>query len=414
MRLQFIGIIMILLLCNTLSIGQENEKNKSALKIFIDCEYCDFDFIREEIPFVNYVNDYKEADVHILITSRETGSGGRECSSIFIGEKQFEGKNDTLLFYSKQTDTEDDFRIRIVKILKIGLMPYVAKTSQIDNISINYKDQKESYALIDKWNYWVFRTNLSGFINGEKSSKSFSYNAGIRAQRITEAWKIRSSWGYSYDENKFIIKEEQDPIISISRSWSIEALIVKSIGRHWSAGVVMDAGASTYRNLKNKLELSPALEFNIFPYSESTRKELRFLYNIGYEKVWYRNETIYNKFKENLIQQSLRITLDLKQPWGNSQVYVQGSQFFHDLSKYHVDLKMDLSVRLFKGFSLFAHGGYSRIHDQISIPKEDISIEEILLQRRELETQYSFWGGVGFEYTFGSMYNNIVNPRFGE
>jgi hypothetical protein len=59
------------------------------------------------------------------------------------------------------------------------------------------------------------------------------------------------------------------------------------------------------------------------------------------------------------------------------------------------------------------HGGLSVIHDQLSLPKGEVEIEDLLLRRRQLETQYSYWFMVGFEYAFGSIYNNIVNPRFG-
>ncbi len=38
--------------------------------------------------------------------------------------------------------------------------------------------------------------------------------------------------------------------------------------------------------------------------------------------------------------------------------------------------------------------------------------EQILLKKKELETQYSYYSQVGLTYTFGSIYNNVVNPRF--
>jgi len=40
------------------------------------------------------------------------------------------------------------------------------------------------------------------------------------------------------------------------------------------------------------------------------------------------------------------------------------------------------------------------------------SLEEILLRRRELETSYYYYFSIGLSYTFGSIYNNVVNPRF--
>ena len=110
---------------------------KDALKIFIDCNYCDKDFIRNEITFVNYVRDSKEAQLHILITEQYTGSGGKEYSLFFIGQKEFNNMYDTLKFYTKVDDTDDEIRQNLVKILKIGLMRYAAKTPLYDKISIN-------------------------------------------------------------------------------------------------------------------------------------------------------------------------------------------------------------------------------------------------------------------------------------
>jgi hypothetical protein len=76
----------------------------SAPKVFIDCDYCDLDFIRTEMAFVNYVRERKEAQVHALITTQETGSGGTEFTMTLIGQQKFEGMADTLKFVSKQTD----------------------------------------------------------------------------------------------------------------------------------------------------------------------------------------------------------------------------------------------------------------------------------------------------------------------
>jgi len=79
-----------------------------AIKIFLDCNSCDKDFIRTEITFVNYVRDRTQADVHVLITTQETGSGGKEYSLTFIGQNAFENKNDTLHFTTKPSATSDE------------------------------------------------------------------------------------------------------------------------------------------------------------------------------------------------------------------------------------------------------------------------------------------------------------------
>ena len=50
-------------------------QRENAIRVFIDCFYCDINYIREEIPYVNYVRDVKEAQVYILETRELTGSG---------------------------------------------------------------------------------------------------------------------------------------------------------------------------------------------------------------------------------------------------------------------------------------------------------------------------------------------------
>ncbi|MBI5325982.1 MAG: hypothetical protein HZB41_12040, partial [Ignavibacteriae bacterium] len=58
------------------------------------------------------------------------------------------------------------------------------------------------------------------------------------------------------------------------------------------------------------------------------------------------------------------------------------------------------------------YGGFSMIHDQLYLPKEGATLEEILLRRKALETTYSYFVSFGLSYTFGSVYSNVVNPRF--
>jgi hypothetical protein len=53
------------------------------------------------------------------------------------------------------------------------------------------------------------------------------------------------------------------------------------------------------------------------------------------------------------------------------------------------------------------------VHNQLSIPKGDYSIEDVLLERAELETQFTYFASIGLSYSFGSIYNNVVNSRFG-
>jgi hypothetical protein len=75
-----------------------------APNIFIDCWYCDVDYIRTEIKFVNYVIDRKDADIHILFTREQTASGGREYTLTFLGKNHFAGINDTVYIRPQKLD----------------------------------------------------------------------------------------------------------------------------------------------------------------------------------------------------------------------------------------------------------------------------------------------------------------------
>ena len=72
-----------------------------------------------------------------------------------------------------------------------------------------------------------------------------------------------------------------------------------------------------------------------------------------------------------------------------------------------------MSLRIARGLSLNFEGSVSRVRDQLSLPRRDASPEEVLLRLRELQSDYELSFDIGIRYSFGSIFNNIVNPRFG-
>jgi hypothetical protein len=407
-------LFVILVPCLYSQTDQERieELKKKAPNIFIDCDFCDLDYIRTEITFVNYVWDRKEAQVHILVTRLRTGSGGWEYTISFIGQKEFEGMDNTLKYYISKDDTGDDIRKGLVRVLKKGLMPYVANTPIADLVSISFKEEVKPTDVEDKWDFWVFSASLSGFFDGEKTSKYASVYGSFSANRTTPEWKINMSLNANYYKNNY--KIEETTLSSSSESRSFYALIVKSIGNHWSVGGYLSASHSTYSNLELRINPAPAIEYNVFPYSQSTRKQLRFLYRLGYSYNDYIEETVYGKTSESLWRGSLSVTLELKERWGEISTTLTGFHYLHDFNKSSLDLYSELSLRLFKGLRLNLWGGYSAIHDQLFLPRGEATQEEILLRRRELETTYRYYFSVGFSYSFGSIFSNVVNPRFGD
>lgn len=394
---------------DTLQVKHGNEEEK--LNVFMDCRRCDIDFIRTQVNYVNYVIDRKDADIHVLVTKQRTGSSGREYTLTFLGLNKFAGINDTINYYTMQYDTFDDIRKKMVQYLDLGLVRYISHTSLADNVRIKYSLNFEKLEPEDKWDNWVFRTNLRGSFNGQEANNSSFINLSLRADRITEEWKIRLSLSARYNEYNY--SYEDDSHSSYSRGQNANAFVAKSMTNHWSIGASFGLHSSTYSNIMAGFYASPTVEYNVFPYSESTFHELRLQYRVGLNSVKYYEQTVYDKFEDTLYKQALEVVLEIKKPWGTVESSIEGSHYFFDFSKNQLRLYAELSLRVFKGFSLDLSGGYSMIHDQLGLPKRDVTQEELLLARRQLATQFRYWASVGFGYTFGSIYNNIVNPRFG-
>jgi len=412
-RMNKTALTILSLMMGLYAYGQETENSadtlrKDALNVFMEAR----DYIRKEIPYINYLRDIKDADVYIISTNQPTGSGGYERTYYLVGQHEFAGKRDTVSFTTAPDETEDGWRQKDIATLKMGLMPYVAKTPLSKYISISFTEPLSETVSTDQWDSWVFSPSVDAYLRGEKSYKSSYISANINANRITENWKINLGAYYAFSKDSYEIEEEI--ISSDFNSSFFNSLVVKSISDHWSVGGSLNLRASSYNNLDFKSQLMPGIEYDLFPYSESTRRQLRFLYQVGHSYVNYTDTTIYDRMEEHLWLHSLEIAYQVVQKWGSIDVNIGYSNYLHDWSKNSLDFGGFISLRIAKGLSVHLFGNYSIIHDQLGLVKGGVSPEEVLLRRKELETQYSYRTSIGLSYTFGSIYNNVVNPRFGD
>jgi hypothetical protein len=109
--------------------------------------------------------------------------------------------------------------------------------------------------------------------------------------------------------------------------------------------------------------------------------------------------------------QRLAVSLDLTQQWGTIYTGVKSTNFIDNFSQYRVTFDTQLSLRLAEGLSIQLYGSAALIQDQISLAKSDLNTTTVLLQGRQLPTSFSYWAYLGINYTFGSIYNSIVNTR---
>jgi len=399
--------MLFFLQCNV--VAQDNNK----LKLYIEGSGIDYNYIRREVKFVDFVRDRQQSDVHLLVTRRRAGGSGNEYTFFFNGRGAFEREKDTLFYYTRGIDSDEKERIGFVRTLKRGLFSFVNRTRLAPYFDIVYEDTEDEGADIvidDPWDFWVFSIELDGNLSGESQRETYAVNTSLNAERITKEWKIQFHGSLGYNQDNYDYEDEK--YSSISRSKYASANFIKSLGDHFGVGLFNYYYSSTYRNIKNLYSVTPAIEYNFYPYGESSTREITLSYRLSNEWNNYFEETIYSRWSEFIVEQEILFNLEFKKEWGEVDFRMNYNNKIDDFSRNRFQIRGKISLKLFEGVGIYVSGGYSQIHNQYSIPKSELSLDELLLQRRELATQYEFYGNFGVSYTFGSIYNNIVNPRF--
>lgn len=410
MRVQ-IKILLLALICLDLA-AKENVKDirSEPLKVYYDGGGSLFSFLRNDINFVRFVRDPLDAQILLQINSQSTGDGGKKFSLYFTGQKYFEGINDTLITTVPAIKSDVERYNEIVRVVKLGLVSYINKTpynkylNVVSQISVPKEPEK------DKWDSWVFSIGLNGSVEGEESKKEIVWEADLDVDRVKEGSKIKINGNFSNELKEF--EEDNETSVNHKRNRSLSLLYVNSVSEHFSAGISGDVKSKTYENLCTGFNIAPAVEYNIFPYDESIRRNFTFLYRIGYSFNKYYQPTIYMKEKEDLFNQSLKIDYELKEIWGELNMYLAASNYLHDFNKNRIDFRTRVSFRLSGSFffDMLLYASY--VNDQLYLPSQEASLEDILLNQIELSTQYEYELKFGVRYTFGSIYNSVVNTRF--
>jgi hypothetical protein len=408
-------VIVLVLVCVVPSSAAAQNAN-GRLKVYLDCDNCFGDYIREEVDIVEYVRDPAEADVHIIISSSDTGSGGRERAVAFIGVGRFKGTDFKSRAISESGDSEDTQRQRLATAITIGLLNYLSSDGVKGGLTVEVEQASQpgqSGPVTDPWNFWVMSLQGSVAMTGEESSRELDLEAQFGADRITDDWKITMGVEVEHSREDFDL-DEDEPLRAERTQRDFDGLVARSLNDHWSLGGRASIESSTFENIAISSFVGPAVEYNLFPYSQYTRRQLRLGYAVGPYYARYREETLFFKTSEAMAQQQASVTLDQREPWGSLQAEVEYSTFLPDASLYRIQLEGDVTVRLARGLSLSIEGTTSRLRDQLSIPRRGVTPEEVLLRLRRLRSGYEYNLQIGLTYTFGSIFNTIVNPRFGQ
>ena len=438
-RQAFVGVVLIGALAIAADFARAqtvtaNPPATAALRVRLSCATCDLDFVKASIGFVEFTADATSADVDVLGT--EDGAE-RRWRLAFVGHGRFAGHDRVLSFSTAGFATAGDQRRELVRVLKLGLIEYAAHTPKgrdldvtirrppplqpavlvdIDgpDLDVTVRGLPEGPAALppgDGWNHWVFHINGDSAGTGEQASFSAAYNVSASANRLTEGWKLRVGGSRALDRSSFTVSEDET-IRSRLAAWNAEALVIRSAGAHLSVGVTASVAGSTFSNEKQVTRVAPGIEYDVFPYSESSRRSLTFQYTAGRSSYRYEAETVFGKLSEEVTQHAVNVALGLRQPWGQAGAMLMVTQQLTARDRTRATFLGNLNVRLTRNLALTGSGSYARIRDQFTLEKGEATEEEVLLRLRQLATGHRYAASVGLTFSFGALSNATVNPRF--
>jgi hypothetical protein len=400
-----ICLIVILLLLPCI-LKAQNQK----LNVFLNCQKskCFSDYIQTELNIVEFVRDQSSADILILITTNRNASGGTNYLIYFEGQNKFSTKIDTISFSIKQDATDDNMR----KKLSLGLLTYMDLHTDSDLVKISFPKNlaRQTTPKPDKWNNWIFGLGGNGRFSGESNRTNISLDGNFRGGRTTEKSKFSFN-SYFVQRTNIVVVDSNVNSVKVN-DYGFNSLFVKSFNNHWSLGGFVKGYHSIYQNIKFSKSIAPALEYSVFSVQDFNRKQFRWIYQAGLRDFDYLETTIFDRIEETLPYQQLTGILGFTQNWGNFSAEMSGYQYLNNLKRYRVSLEIDLSIRVASGLSLRFYGNGSQINNQLSLPKKKGEAADVLLGGRQLATTFSYNTSFGLNYTFGSVNNSIVNPRF--
>ena len=391
-----------------------------AIKVYLECrgetsQGCSSDFFVLELPYVSWTRDRLFADVQLLATTIRTGSGAFQYTVTALGRGRFDARADTAVVNTLPNESEDGVRRKLARTFTLLLLPYVRTTSAAANLRVVYDaptgaTQASPQSVKDKWNFFVLQVEANGFLSTESRQTSGSLFNDIRIRRVTEHSALRFGIFQSTRYSKFDI-DDTTTVSNTIRQGLFFVRGVKSLSSRVSIGALTNIGYSEFTNTKLVWRAAPVIEYNIFPWKQATSQQIAISYGVGPRYFRWTEPTIFGRSSEWRAQQELVVGTDLRKSWGSVNITTRYASFLPEVKKWNLSVNGNTSLNLVKGLQFNVGGGASLIRDQIFLSANGQTPEQILTQQRALASNYSLFVFTGLSYSFGSIYNNVVNPR---
>lgn len=385
----------------------------ARIRLFLDSPdgELDFDFLRRELPWVDWVRDRADAEVRVLLALRSTGSGGTE-GTFFVTRTHGGPATDTLRVFSAATDSDDANRRLIARALAALLARDLVERPEASRLEVRVAPPAATPAAPprDRWDHWVYKLGTNGYVNGEQTYRNAYLYSSLTASRVTERRKMGASLSQNYNSNRYDFGDGEI-LETFTRSWTLRGLYTHALSPRWSAGTSASVSSSSWSNVHSSLGVGPAIEFDLFPYAQSSSRSLTLGAQLYASHTRYEELTLYDKTEETLLRSELDVSLALRKSWGSLDWSGSANHYLHDTSKYRLSTYVNANLKLWRGLSIEGYAWAARTHDQLALRRGDATDTEVLTRQHQLATSYQYNGSFGISYRFGSIFDNVVNNR---
>lgn len=398
----------------------------SAPRLFLSCPgECFEDYLRQELSYFDFVRDPHLAGVlTVLVVRQPSGNGGERFTvslhraaappALALSGDPRPEPAPTRSFVGAPGATDHALRQALLQQILRLLQAELAgsKFEGAFELELRPRAAQTLDAVSDPWDFWVFAPELRANTEAESGRYFAQLSSSLNSWRITEESKLRLSAALTSSLSGYRL-EDGTRVRGTNTDWYGRALFALSLGRHWAAGSVAVASRSDYENTELHVHYAPLVEFNVFPYAESASQQLRVAYQLGPWVNWYQEANQAGVLRELRPYHALSLIADINQAWGSLQWIGQVNHFLDEPHLFRLSTGATVAMRIAEGLAFTLNGEAAYVRDLIGLRARSVSDTELLLDVAQLPTNYTAQIELGISYTFGSVFNTIVNPRFG-
>lgn len=389
-------------------------------RLYLSCpKTCFEDYLKQRLSYFDFVRDPYLSDYTLVVVRQPSGGGGERFSLTIEKTKPTPATSDApkplpSSCTTKPGASNDDARREVLALVLRALLVELAGTPHAAEFAVTLAErtQTELGAVEDPWNFWVIVPSINAWGEGASGYYGVYIVGALTVRRITETSKLRLKGSYARDLKGYRLEDGERVSGDVYGSYG-GALYAHSIGKHWALGATTTAKGDEWANLEVHVHGGPLIEYNVAPYTDNASRQLRFAYQVGAWANWYLEESVGDTMQEAHPYHALSVIAELNRPWGSLQCVGQLNSFIDEPELFRLSGGLNVAIRLARGLALDLNGNASWVRDQINLRGRTITNLELLLGTAEQPTDFQVNGSVGISYTFGSVHNTIVNPRFG-